>query len=418
MVVGSLGSALSPTVAPLLVARAVTGAGAALILPNSLPLLISCHPPEKRGHAVALWTALSGGGGVAGNIVGGAVLQFFDWQALFAVAAPLAVFGLAVAAKSLPRVERHHHSLDAGGVLLLVVAVFGVLFGIIEGSEIGWTSPAVLLSFAAGAALLALFCRYELRRERPLLDPRVFRHAGMRAGTLGIIVSFVAMYSVFCLNGQYLMNVKDYPAVLAGLGTAPLAVVIFLVSPRAARLADRYGSRPVIACGLLVVVVGLGLFSLCGPRTAYVLYAGCIVVVGIGSGLSNPPLSNAIVASVPADQAGVGSGVNSFSREIGGAFGFALFGTLLNTRFAQALPAGLRHAKGSDAGQALGTALRSAEHSGAAAARLSAQVREAFTTGMAESLRLIGLILLLAALLVVAWLRPQAGERTTSQEKQ
>lgn len=417
MVAGSLGSAISPTVALLLVARAVTGAGAALILPNSLPLLTSCYPPDKRGHAVALWTALSGGGGVAGNIVGGAVLQFFDWQALFAVAAPLAACGIVVAAKSLPRVERHQHSMDAGGVFLLVVAVFGVLFGIIEGPELGWASPAVLLSFAAGALFLALFRRYELRREQPLLDPRVFRHSGMRAGTLGIVVSFVAMYSVFFLNGQYLMNVKDYPAVLAGLGTAPLAVVIFLVSPRAARLADRYGARPVIGCGLLVVVLGLGLFSLCGPGTAYVLYAGCIVVVGVGSGLSNPPLSQCIVGSVPAHQAGVGSGVNSFSREIGGALGFAVFGTLLNARFTEALPAGLRHLEGTSGGQALGTALRGAERSGTAAARLSAQTREAFTTGMAESLRLIGLLLLVAAFLVIAWLRPHAGEPTTSQEK-
>ncbi|MFD7137815.1 MFS transporter [Streptomyces sp. NPDC059894] len=417
MVVGSLASAVSPTVALLLVARAVTGAGAALILPNSLPLLVHCHPPEKRGHAVALWTALSGGGGVAGNIVGGAVLEFFDWQALFAVAAPLAACGLAVAARSVPRVERHHHSVDAGGVVLLVVAVFGVLFGIIEGSELGWSSPAVLLAFGAGAVFLGLFCRYELRRAHPLLDPRVFRRPGMRAGTLGIIVSFIAMYSVFYLNGQYLMNVKGYPAVLAGLGTAPLAVVIFLVSPRAARLADRYGSRPVIACGLLVVVAGLGLFSLCGPGTAYVLYAGCIVVVGIGSGLSNPPLSQAIVASVPAHQAGVGSGVNSFSREIGGALGFAVFGTLLNIRFTEALPAGLRHLEGSAGGQALGTALRGAEDSGSAAASLAAQVREAFTTGMAESLRVVGLVLLLAAFLVVTWLRPRDEEQDTSGEK-
>ncbi|MGI5378945.1 MFS transporter [Streptomyces sp. CA-251387] len=420
MVVGSLGSAVSPTVPLLLTARAVTGAGAALILPNSLPLLISCYPPERRGHAVALWTALSGGGGVAGNVVGGAVLQFFDWQALFAVAAPLAAFGLVVAARSLPRVERHHHAVDTGGVLLLVVTVFCVLFGIIEGSELGWTSPAVLLAFAAGAAFLVVFCRYELRRDEPLLDPRVFRRPGMRAGTLGIVVSFIAMYSVFYLNGQYLMNVKDYPAVLAGLGTAPLAVVIFLVSPRAARLADRHGSRPVVACGLLLVVAGLGLFSLCGPGTAYVLYAGCIVVVGIGSGLSNPPLSNAVVTSVPAHQAGVGSGVNSFSREIGGALGFAVFGTLLNVRFTEALPAGLRHPKdGSAGGQALGTALHGARGFGSdTAVRLEAQVREAFSASMAESLRVIGLVLLVAALLVIAWLRSHDAERTTSREKQ
>ncbi|WP_222109291.1 MFS transporter [Streptomyces cupreus] len=352
----------------------------------------------RRGHAVALWTALSGGGGVAGNMVGGVVLQFFDWQALFAVAAPLAALGLFVAAKFLPRVDRHHHSVDVRGVLILVVSVFALLFGIIEGTELGRTSPAVLMAFIAGLYFLTFFVRYEIRREQPLLDPRVFRHPGMRAGTLGIVVSFIAMYSVFCLNGQYLMNVKGYPAALAGLGTAPLAVVIFLVSPRSARLADRYGSRPVVACGLLVVVAGLGLFSLCGPSTPYVLYAACIIVVGVGSGLSNPPLSQAVITSPPAHQAGVGSGINSFSRKIGGALGFAVFGTLLNARFAE---------------------LGSVERPGAASAdRLSAQIREAFTTGMAESLRVVGVILLLASLLVALWLRRPVSEQNTSREKQ
>ncbi|MGP4011365.1 MFS transporter [Streptomyces sp. 4N124] len=420
MIVGSVGSAVAPSVALLLGARALTGAGAALVLPNSLPLLMSCYPQNRRGHAVALWTALSGAGGVAGNMVGGVVLQFFDWQALFAVAAPLAALGLFVAAKFLPRVDRHHHSVDVHGVLILVVSVFALLFGIIEGTELGWTSPAVLLAFIAGLCFLAFFVGYEIRREQPLLDPRVFRHPGMRAGTLGIVVSFIAMYSVFYLNGQYLMNVKGYPAALAGLGTAPLAVVIFLVSPRSARLADRYGSRPVVACGLLVVVAGLGLFSLCGPSTPYVLYAGCIIVVGVGSGLSNPPLSQAVITSLPAHQAGVGSGINSFSREIGGALGFAVFGTLLNARFADALPAVLRRFQDDAAGgQALGSALSGVERSGAASAdRLSAQIREAFTAGMAESLRVVGVILLLASLLVALWLRRPVSDQNTSREKQ
>lgn len=416
MFVGSVGSALSPTVTLLLVARAVTGAGAALILPNSLPLLISCYPENRRGHAVALWTALSGGGGVAGNIVGGAVLQFFDWQALFAVAAPLSLLGVALAAKSLPRVERHHHSVDVGGILVLVVTIFLVLFGIIQGPEFGWTSPAVLAAFGAGLLFLLAFCRYETGREQPLLDPRAFRHRGMRAGTLGIVVSFIAMYSVFYLNGQYLMNVKDYPAALAGLGTAPLAVVIFLVSPRAAKLADRYGPRPVVAFGLLVVAVGLALFSFCGPSTPYIAYAGCIVVVGAGSGLSNPPLSNAIVTALPAHQAGVGSGINSFSREIGGALGFAVFGTLLNSRFSQALPGSLqRFQDESSAGQALGAMLDRVEHPGTL--HLAAQAREAFTVGMAESLRAVGLILFLVSLLVITWLRPSGEKQNTAQEE-
>ncbi|WP_079168880.1 MULTISPECIES: MFS transporter [unclassified Streptomyces] len=417
MAAGSVASAAAPTVPVLLAARAVTGAGAALVLPNSLPLMLSCYPEERRGHAVAVWTALSGGGGVLGNIAGGAVLQFADWQALFAVAAPLAAAGLLLVAVSVPRAERLPRPLDPGAVALLVLAVFGVLFGIIEGPELGWASAPVLVAFGCGAALLALFAVYELRRKHPLLDPRAFRAPGLRAGTLGIVASFVAMYAVFYLNGQYLMDVKGYPPVLAGLGTAPLAVVIFAVSPRSVRLAERHGTWRVVAAGLLVVVAGLGLFSLCGPDTPYALYAVCIVVVGVGSGLSNPPLSQAIVASLPAAQAGVGSGVNSFSREIGGSLGFALFGTLLGSGFSGALPEGLREQQGAAGGRALGALLDGVHRTGGAAAdRLAEQVRVAFTTGMSEALRLVGLLLLLVSALVVGWLR-FGGSRHGRQEK-
>ncbi|GGM52868.1 MFS transporter [Longimycelium tulufanense] len=410
---GSVASAVAPSVPLLLAARALTGAGAAFILPCSLPLMVANYPAEQRGHAVAVWTAMSGIGGVAGNVLGGLVLQFFDWQALFAVAAPIALLGLALIAATAPTVERHDHRIDLGGVAILVVGVFALLFGIIQGQELGWTSGPVLTGFAVALVVLTAFVLFELRQQHPLIDPRAFRYAGLRAGTLGIIVSFIAMYSVFYLNGQYLMNVKGYAAVLAGLGTAPLAVVLFLVSPRAVKLANRFGGRSVVTVGLLVVVTGLLLFSLCGPETVYPLYAACIVVVGLGSALSNPPLSTAIISSLPPHQQGVGSGINSFSREIGGALGFAIFGTILNGHFATGLPSRVRDMPG-EAGdvarRAVGSALAVIRDSGVDVESLSQAVRLAFTDAMSVALRVVALILLLATVLVAIWY-PKAERR-------
>ncbi|WP_073490165.1 MFS transporter [Streptoalloteichus hindustanus] len=407
LTVGSVGSALAPTVPLLLVARAVTGAGAALVLPSSLPLLTQVFPADQRGRAIATWTAMSSVGGVAGNVLGGLVLQYFDWQMLFAAAAPLAVVGMALVAATAPRVPRHERPLDPVGVLVLVGGVLALLFGIIEGQRDGWLAPVVLLAFGAAAVLLTVFVLVELRREHPLIDPRAFLRPGLRSGALGIVVSFVAMYSVFALNGQYLMSVKGYPAVLAGFGTLPMAVMMFVASRRAAGLAERIGARAVVVGGLLGVAAGLALYSLCGPDTPYPLYALCVLLVGAGSGLSNPLLSTAILSALPASRAGVGSGINSFSREFGGALGFALFGTLLNGAFGPALPASLRELPG-EAGEAARRAVGSAlalvhERGGPEAAAVDHAVRVAFSDAAGFALRLVAALVAVATVLVVVW---------------
>ncbi|MCP2261185.1 drug resistance transporter, EmrB/QacA subfamily [Streptoalloteichus tenebrarius] len=412
LAVGSVGSALAPTVPTLLVARAVAGAGAALVLPSSLPLLTRVFPADQRGRAVATWTAMSGIGGVAGNVLGGVVLQYADWRVLFAVAAPLALVGMALVAVTAPRVPRHEQPLDPVGVVLLVAAVLALLTGIIEGQRAGWLSGFVLLAFGAAAALLVVFVLVELRLAHPLVDPRVFLGSGARTGTIGIIVSFVAMYSVFALNGQYLMSVKGYPAVLAGLGTLPMAVMLFVASPRAGRLAERFGTRAVVVSGLLGVAVGLLLYSLCGPDTPYPLYAVCMVLVGTGSGLSNPLLSMAILTSLPASKAGLGSGINSFSREIGGAVGFALFGTLLNGAFGPSLPAPVRDLAGA-AGEEVRGSVASAlafvhERGGPETAVLDHAVRVAFSDAAGFALRVVAVLVAVAAVLVASWL-PRRG---------
>src|ERR1700722_638714 len=187
---GSVMAALAPSVAVLMCGRALTGIGAALVLPATLAVTLARVEPADRTRAVALWSALAGIGGVAGNLGGGLAVQFGGWQALFWAGVPIALAAAGLIAWQVPAQSRHRDPVDAGGGLLLTAGSVALLYGIIDGPERGWGSWPVLGSLLLAVVLLALFVAYEVRAEHPMLDPRLFRLAGVRAGALGIVALF------------------------------------------------------------------------------------------------------------------------------------------------------------------------------------------------------------------------------------
>ena len=404
---GSIASALAPTVLLLLAGRALAGAGAALILPNSLSLLVDAFPPDERPYAIAVWTGMTGLGGALGNIGGGLVLQYYDWQMLFAIAAPLALIALAMVARAMPNTVGNKRPLDILGVGILVPAIFSLLYGIIEGPEYGWTSGPVLGAFALSAAIFVCFVRHGLRRQHPLIDPRIFRLPSLSVGACGIMLSFIGMYSIFYLNGQYMMSAKGYSPFLAGVCVLPMAIALFIVSPRSVTLARRYGTRRTLTSGLLALTTGLALLAFCTRSTPYPVYGAILFLIGVGSGVSNPLLSMAIIASLPPNQAGVGTGINSFTREIGGAFGVALFGSLLNGAYVRHLPEQVLLLVGSGpAARAIGSTLSAIQqHAGAQASQLEAVARDTFTDAMGFALWVITILLLLGTVAGGLWIR-------------
>ena len=414
LAVGSALSAVAPSVLILLLGRAAAGAGAALILPNSLALLVGSFPVSRHGYAIAVWTAMAGIGGAVGNLLGGLILQFFDWQALFTIAVPLAVIGLMLTAWATPKLSTHDNPLNIGGAFILVVGIFALLFGIIEGPELGWTSSTVLGAFVTAALVFLAFVLHQLRQKYPLLDPRIFRSRVLCAGVLGIVLSFVAMYSLFYLNGQYLMNAHGYSPVLAGFSILPMPLALFYASRQSVRLGERYGSRRTLGWGMAILGTGLALLSFCTPDTAYLYYGLAIGVIGIGSGLSNPLLSTAIISSLPSHQTGVGSGINSFTREIGGALGVALFGTILNGAYAARLPQEvieLTTGQNAAAHKSLEATLAIIKHAGSVNPALVHAAQVAFTDAMAFALRVVLAITALATILVVGWY----GSKSTTE---
>ncbi|MEU6145419.1 MFS transporter [Streptomyces sp. NPDC047081] len=325
---GAATSALATGPALLITGRGISGAGAALITPATMSVLVRLAGPERRAQAMASWTLALGLGGLFGNLGGGLVGQYLTWRALFAAMVPLAALLALAVALTTPRTERapHNHP-DPLGTLLLTAALVAVLFAVIEGPTYGWTSARILSALAAGALLAIAFTLHALRARTPLFDPRVFRSPRLRAASLGMATGFFGLFALFFVNSQYLQDVKGYDPAVTGVAIAPLIVGMALVPKLAARWAAH--PRPVIGTGLALIGLGLLGASTANAGTPYPAYACWLLVISAGTGLSMPALTIGVVTSLPAHQAGLGSGLGTSAREVGAALGVAVAGTAL-----------------------------------------------------------------------------------------
>ncbi|WP_406474441.1 MFS transporter [Streptomyces platensis] len=331
---GALLCAPATSLPVLLAGRALSGAGAALLVPATMSVLLHTAPPDRRAGAVAAWSTAVGIGGLVGNAGGALILQFLPWQGLFWAYVPLALALLAWVATAAPRISRQTATLDLPGSALLVLGAAALLFGIIEGPGRGWTSATVTGAFALALVVFALFVRHGLRAAHPVLDPRLFRLPRLLAGSLGIAVTFFGMFALFYVNAQFLQYVKAYSPLQTGCAIAPLALGMMAVTKYGMRWARRAGEARAVGAGLALIAAGLLLLATADARTPYLCYLAFLLVMAAGAGLAMPTLSHAIVASVPAHRAGMGSGLQGAARELGAALGIAVVGTVLSVRFA------------------------------------------------------------------------------------
>ncbi|MFI6545398.1 MFS transporter [Streptomyces prunicolor] len=325
---GAATSALAQNPATLIAGRGLSGAGAALITPATMSILVHLSAPENRARAMGSWTLSLGLGGLAGNLGGGLVGQFLSWRALFGAMVPLAALLALAVTLTTPRTERSTHSnLDPTGTALLTTGLVAILFGIIEGPTYSWTSPHILTAFTAGAVLIAAFTAHALRSRTPLLDPRVFTSPTLRAATLGTATSFFGLFALFYVNSQYLQEIKGYGAAVTGVAIVPLTIGMALVPKLAVRWSHR--PRPVIGTGLALIGLGLLGASTADAGTPYWTYACWLLVISAGTGLSMPALTVGVVTSLPPHRTGLGSGLGTSARELGAALGVAVTGTIL-----------------------------------------------------------------------------------------
>jgi EmrB/QacA subfamily drug resistance transporter len=383
----SAGAALAPDTAVLVAARAIQGAGGALVLPLSLTILSSAVPAARRGAALGFWGAMSGLAVAVGPVVGGAVVQGASWQWIFWLNVPIGVVMVPLAARLLgPGRPAARAPLDLPGLGLVSAGLLGVVFGLVRGNAHGWTSAGVLGPIVAGAIGLAAFTAWELRAPAPMLPLRLLRSRGFTATNAASFLFSAGMFGSIFLLAQFLQIAGHYSPLSAGLRTLPWTGMPMVVAPLAGPLSDRWGGRPLIITGLVLQAAGLAWLALITtPGVAYTSLIAPFVISGVGMALFFVPVANTVLNSVRPDQEGIASGANNAIRELGGVFGIAVLASVFSARGGYA--SGVSFAHGLDAAVWVGAAIVAAAAAAAVLiprrrARRAAQPAEAPVSGI------------------------------------
>jgi EmrB/QacA subfamily drug resistance transporter len=324
-------AALAPTIGVLVAARAVQGAGGAMIMPLSLTLLSAAVTPERRNAALGIWGAIGGAAVAIGPLVGGAVTTGWSWQYIFWLNVPIGVILIPLAWWKLAESRGRSSRLDPMGVGLVSVGLFGVVLGLVRGNGHGWTSSSVVGSFVVGAVALAGFIVWELRSDHPMLDIRLFRDRGFAAvNVTALLFSFGMFGSIFFLT-QFLQTVQGLSPLAAGIRVLPWTAMVMVLAPIVGILAERWGGKPLVVTGLVFQAVGLTwLAAVTSPTTPYSSLLIPFVICGMGMTLFFVPLASLVLGMVPTSLEGIASGTNSAFRELGGVLGIAVLGAVFS----------------------------------------------------------------------------------------
>ncbi|HEY3725239.1 MAG TPA: DHA2 family efflux MFS transporter permease subunit [Acidimicrobiia bacterium] len=342
LIVFGVGSAVASqvnTAGQLIAMRSVQGVGAAFLMPATLSILTNVfREPGERARAIALWAGVSGLGVAIGPLTGGWLLEHFWWGSIFLVNVPVIAVALVGAFLVVPNSrDPHAPPLDVGGVAFSIIGLLGLLYGIIEGPARGWTDPVVLGAFAVALVFLTTFVIWESRVAHPLLDIGFFKNARFTAASLAITLVFFSMFGSLFFLSQYLQFVLDYDPLEAGLALIPVAVALMIAAPLSAKIVAWIGTKIVVTAGLLIVALGMVLMSGVGVHSGYGLIALVLVTIGLGMGLAMAPATDSIMGSLPPERAGVGSAMNDTTREIGGALGVAVLGSITASAYASTI---------------------------------------------------------------------------------
>ena len=314
----------------LIAARAAMGVGAAVIFPTTLALITNIFTqPAQRAKAIGLWAAMTGVGVAAGPITGGWLLEHFSWGSIFFVNVPIAAVAIVGAWLFVPTSrDPATPPIDIAGLILSAIGVTALVYTIIEGPNVGWTSGRSVAGFAVAAVVLATFVVWERRRPYPMLDLSVFKNRRFSGGSLAVTAGFLTLFGFIFVITQYFQFIKDYSAFETGVRLLPVAISIAVASVVGPRMVERIGTTVVVAAGLAIFAAGLGWAATVSASTSYVEIAIQMVLLGGGLGLTTAPATEAIMGSLSADKAGVGSAVNDTTREFGGTLGVAIVGSV------------------------------------------------------------------------------------------
>ena len=399
----------------LIAARVLQGVGGALLVPQTLAILTSLFPPERRGAAFGIWAGVAGLATLAGPTIGGAIVTYVDWRWIFFVNVPIGIAALIATFFIIPDLRPgRSHGWDVVGIFLATGGLFGVVFGLIEGERFNWgeigsyviTIPEVI---GLGVALLVLFVIWERFQAEPLVPLSLFEERNFAvANWIGASIAF-GMMSLFLPIVIYLQSVRGFSALTAGLTLAPMSLTSMIVAPFAGRMADRVGGKYILMTGVFVFAIGFGTLTVvAGPDSTWLTFLVPAIVAGAGMGMTFAPLTTVAMRNIEPRMAGAASGVLNTTRQVGQAVGSAVVGAVLQNRLAitlhdqavshaAALPAAFRDqfiaafssvaANGFQIGTGENGAKLPAGLPPAAAQQLAALAHDVFVTGYIDALK-------------------------------
>jgi EmrB/QacA subfamily drug resistance transporter len=399
---GCLGSALVGTAGGLVAMRALTGVGAALIFPATLSIITNVFTdPGERQRAIAVWASTAGIGVALGPLTGGILLEHFYWGSIFLVNLPIVALCLLGVALAVPESrDPVHRRLDLLGAGLSIAGLGTLVYGVIRGGSDGWSDAVTLTTLAAGAVLVALFVLHEATTAEPMLDVRVFRNPRFSGASVAVAACYFCLFGTIFLVTLHMQVVLGYGTLAAGVRTVPFALVLMVTTNVTPRLVARYGSRAPIVAGLLAASGSQVLRMASTPQTGYGLIFAAQCVLAFGMGLILAPATASIMGSLPPARAGVGSAMNDTTRQVGGALGVALMGSVATGAYRAAIDsrlsdAGLPAGTLAGARASLGSALKAA---GAGTGRTSVVLGEAGRAAFISGMRWASLAAVVVAL--------------------
>jgi EmrB/QacA subfamily drug resistance transporter len=329
---GSLAAAMATSADQLIATRAFMGIGGAFIMPATLSIITNVFPANERGRAIGVWAGVAGLGGALGPLTGGFLVEHFYWGSVFLVNVPIVIVGLVAGFFLIPTSkDPSAPKLDPLGAILSIVGLTAVLYAIIEAPMEGWTDPMILASLGLGLVLLVVFVIWERATDHPMLDVTFFKNPRFTAASGSITVIFFAMFgSIFVLT-QYLQFVLGYTPLETGIRMLPFAATMMVVAPTSARIVERIGTKITVTTGMVMVAAGLFSMATLQVDTAYGGIAWRLMLMAAGMGLVMAPATESVMGSLPLAKAGVGSAVNDTTRQVGGALGVAVIGSVLTS---------------------------------------------------------------------------------------
>ena len=328
----------------LIAARVLQGVGGAVLTPQTLAILTSIFPPERRGAAFGIWGGVAGLATVAGPTLGGAIVTYIGWQWIFFVNVPIGIFAFIATFLIIPDLRLgRHHGWDIVGVILATTGLFAIVFGLIEGQRYSWgeisnyviTIPEVI---GAGVVLLIVFIVWERFQTEPLVPLALFNNRNFAvANWIAGAIAF-GMMSLFLPVVIYLQSVRGFSALTAGLILAPMSLTSMVTAPFAGRLADRFGGKYILTAGISVFAIGFGsLIFVAGPDSTWITFLVPAIVAGAGMGMTFAPMTTVAMRDISPRLAGAASGLLNTTRQLGAAIGSAIVGAILQNQLATTL---------------------------------------------------------------------------------